>query len=119
MNEAYQFVLLEHLSQHKHDSAPAAPAVADVPTQLRDRLRGDSRTYYAKITKEGRATGVYSDAGCTEPVTDAAILQAFNSARFKPALDKGVAIDGVASVKLAQLLSSWRELHRFAGTTAI
>jgi hypothetical protein len=104
LGEAHQFILLEHLSQHKHDSAPASPAVADVPARLREQLRADSRTYYAKITKDGRAAGVYSDAGCTEPVTDAAVLEAFSSARFKPAIDKGTAIDGVASVKLPQLL---------------
>ena len=103
-DEAYQFVLLEHLSQHKHDSVPAALAIANVPPPLRARLQGDARTYYVKVSKDGRASAVYSDAGCTEPIAEPELLDALKATRFKPALNNGAPIEGVAPVKLKQLL---------------
>lgn len=103
--EAYQFVLLEHLTQHKNETVPPSPALADVPPTLRARIaEGElNRPYYVKVDKDGRAGDVFEDPGCTEPLQDPSVAAVFKSARFKPALEKGKPVDGLAIVKLRQL----------------
>ena len=56
-----------------------------------------------KVNSDGFARGAFYDEGCTRPVDDDYLQTVVKELRFKPALDKGKPIDGVASVNLGKL----------------
>jgi hypothetical protein len=102
-SEAYDYLLIDHLAAHKGKDTSAVVALGNLPVDLRQKLpTGDiSRTFYAKVNKEGVAEGVFTDEKCTSPVEAAYTASIIRSMRFLPALQKGKAVDGVARVKLA------------------
>ena len=93
---------------HRSKRAPT-PVMAQVPPDFRARIvaGGYAENIYSKVSKDGRPRGIYSDATCTKKVDDTYLASVVDNVRFKPALEKGQPVDGVAGLKLNKLLSSF------------
>jgi hypothetical protein len=55
------------------------------------------------VDKDGKASEAYSDKSCSQKVDDPYIQTVVRSIGFKPALDNGKPVDGVAPLNLRQL----------------
>ncbi len=104
-DEAFEYVKIEYLTAHKGDTLPAVPALALLPPDFRSQLSADAlkATIFVRVSKDGRADGAFADASCSKPIVDASFAGIVRSLRFYPALAKGEAVDGIASLNLAQL----------------
>jgi hypothetical protein len=104
-DEAYDYLFIQHMAAHKGKNTPAVVALGNLPLDVRQKLppRDLSQTFYAKVDKEGRAEGVFTDEFCTESVEENDTAAAIRNMRFLPALEKGAAVGGVARVKLADV----------------
>jgi hypothetical protein len=104
-DEAFEYVKMGYIGTHKDDTLAAVPAMgklpADLPARLADGKYGD--TYYVRVSKDGLADELFLDAACTKKVGDPYLESVIRNIRFKPALDRGKPVDGVAQIKLSQL----------------
>jgi len=104
-DEAFEYVMVEYIGAHKGETLPALPAMgslpADLPALLAEGKYG--ATYYVKVSKDGLARGIFLDPGCSEKTGDPYLESAVKNIRFKPGLDKGRPVDGIAPLKLGQL----------------
>ncbi|MGA2016616.1 MAG: hypothetical protein ABSH26_06645 [Opitutaceae bacterium] len=103
--EAFEYVKMEYVGAHKGDTLPPAPAMGKLPADL-PRLLADGKyrdTYYVKVSREGLADGLFLDPSCTKRAEDPYLQSVVKSIRFKPALEKGKPVDGIAPLKLGQL----------------
>lgn len=103
--EAFQYVLMEHLSAHRGETMPAAPALGAPTPEQRAQIAPDDlkRVYHLRIGKDGRLQGVYTDATGRVRVSAGAVVEAFESVLFKPALEKGRAVEGTLALRLDDL----------------
>jgi tetratricopeptide (TPR) repeat protein len=104
-DEAFQYVMLEYVSSHKGATLPATPAMGKIPADLSARLANGQLkpAYYVKVGKDGKASELFADESCSVAVNDPYLDALIKNFRFKPALDKGKPVDGVALFKLNQL----------------
>jgi hypothetical protein len=104
-DEAFKYVLIEYLAAHKGANVPASPGLTRLPPDLRERLSGAqfTQTFYVKVTKDGLPAGTYVDPSCLQEVEDSYLRSVVADIRFKPALEKGRPVDGVALLKLSDL----------------
>ncbi len=103
--EAYEYVRIEYLTAHKADTLPAVPAMAVLPSDFRSQLAAGAfkETVYVRVSKEGQAAGAFADSKCSRPIEDPNFERVVRAIRFYPALSAGEAVDGIASLNLAQL----------------
>ena len=103
--EAFDYVKYEYIGAHQKDTLPAVPAMGRLPSDLPTQLAVGkyAATYYVKVDKDGFAREAFLDAECTKRVDDDYLQAVARDIRFKPALDKGRPVDGVAVVRLGQL----------------
>ncbi len=96
---------MEYVSAHLKDTLPAIPAMAKLPADLPSRLaQGKYReAFYVKVSKDGLADEAYSDPACTRRIDDPYLDSVVKRIRFKPALNNGKSVDGVASLDLGKL----------------
>jgi hypothetical protein len=104
-NEAFEYIKMLYIGAHKDDTLPAAPAMGILPADLPKRLAEGAfkEPFFVKVSKDGVADEPFLDAACTKKVEDPYLESVVRSIRFKPALDKGKPVDGIAQIKLAQL----------------
>ncbi len=104
-DEAYEYVKIEYLAAHKAETLPAVPALAVLPPDLRSQLATGAfkETVYVRVSKEGHAAGAFADSKCSRPIEDPNFARVVRAIRFYPALSAGEAVDGIASLNLAQL----------------
>jgi hypothetical protein len=104
-SEAQQYFLLEYVSANKGATAPAAGVPGSLPPAERERLSHEqlTRTLFVKVSGDGTPLGVFTDADCNHPLKDTAIAMATEEIFFKPALNHGKPIEGVARLRLADL----------------
>lgn len=95
-DEAFDYVMLDYLSSHKGRSVPASLAMGRLATGLRNSLQ--TPALFVKVSKDGLSLGTYSDEACSQKIDDPALENALRDLRFKPALDKGKPVDGVAKL---------------------
>ena len=104
-DEAFEYVKVVYLGSHKGDTLPATPVMGKLPADLPARLAvgkyGD--TFYVRVSKDGLAEEPFFDAACTRRIGDPYLETVVKSIRFKPALDRGSPVEGVAPLKLGQL----------------
>ena len=102
-NEAQQYVVMEYVGASKGVTAPAGAVSGTLPLAQRQRLRPDqiTRKVYAKVDKDGLMHGAFADEDCSHPLEDAGIVTALGEVFFKPALDQGKPVDGLAHVRLS------------------
>jgi hypothetical protein len=105
-DEAFEYVKLEYLGSHKRATAPAIVAMGKLPSDLPELIKSGAyqTSFYAHVSKEGYADGSFSDAQCTKMVTDQYLENLVRNLRFKPALENGKVVEGIAEVNLPKLL---------------
>lgn len=102
--EAFTYLTIEYLGTHKGASLPATPALARVTDETRSRLGEQfTRTYYVKVSKDGRPQEAYLDESCSQKVDDPYLTSVIDDIRFNPALEKGQPVAGVARLRLDAL----------------
>jgi hypothetical protein len=103
--EAFEYVKMEYIGSHSKDTLPAVPAMGKLPSDLPSMLAAGkyAGSFYVRVSRDGLADKAYSDAGCTREVGDAYLDSVVARIRFKPALDHGKPVDGVASLNLGKL----------------
>jgi hypothetical protein len=103
--EAFQYVVIDYVSHNKGASLPATPVMGKLPGDLRTRLTADqlSKPYFVKVSKDGMPVGTYIDKACSKEATDAYVQSVVREIRFKPALENGKAVDGVARLQFSEL----------------
>jgi hypothetical protein len=103
--EAFEYVKMEYVGAHLKDTLPATPAMgrlpADLPAKLAQGMYGG--VFYARVSAEGLADEAYSDAACTKRIDDPYLDSVVKRIRFKPALNNGKPVQGVAALRLGQL----------------
>jgi hypothetical protein len=104
-DEAFEYVKMEYIGAHKGDTLPASPAMGKLPSDLPGLLAQGKYTapFYVRVSKDGMATEAFSDAACTLKIDDEYLDSVVKRIRFKPALNAGKPVQGVASIKLSQL----------------
>jgi hypothetical protein len=104
--DAFEYVKMDYLSAHPSATLPAAPAMGKLPADLPSRLAqgqfGDA--LYVKVSKNGLASDAYLDEACSRRVDDPYVEALLKDIRFEPALQNGKPVDGVAKLKLGQLV---------------
>jgi hypothetical protein len=104
-DEAFEYVKAEYIGAHPKDTLPATPAMAKLPADLPTKLAQGkyNAAFYVKVTKDGLADEAYSDPACTRRIDDPYLDSVVKRVRFKPALNAGKPIDGVAVLNLGKL----------------
>jgi len=104
-DEAFEYVKMEYLGSHMKESLPPVAAMGKLPAELPSLLASGkySKTYYVKVTRDGYGDEAYSDASCRNEVGDPFLDAVVKNLRFKPAIDHGKAVDGIAAVNLGKL----------------
>jgi hypothetical protein len=104
-DEAFEYVRSEYIGAHPKDTLPATAAMAKLPADLPAKLaQGKYRAaFYVKVSTDGLADEAYSDPACTQKISDPYLESVVKRVRFKPALNSGKPVDGVATLKLGQL----------------
>jgi hypothetical protein len=105
-DDAFEYVKMDYVSNHKGATLPAVPAMGNLPADLPSRLAGGqySQPFYVKVSKDGLAARAYVDEACSQPVNDSYIDAVIRNIRFNPALDEGKPVEGVVTLKLGQLV---------------
>jgi hypothetical protein len=103
--EALQYVIIEYVSSHKGATLPPTPAMGKLPADLPARLANNQfqQTYYVKVAKDGKPSEAFSDESCSRTVDDPYLQSVVKNIRFKPALEKGKPVDGIAPLNLSHL----------------
>ena len=104
-DEAFQYVMIEYVSSHKGATLPATPAMGRLPSDWPTRVASGQfkQTYYVNVTKDGKPTAVFADKSCSQKVEDPYLESVVQNICFKPALENGKPVDGIAAVKFADL----------------
>jgi hypothetical protein len=103
-DEAFEYMLIDHLSRHKGATLEATPAMGRLNEGTKSRLNIEQlkHVYFVKVSPEGRAVAAFRDPACSQPVDDT-VADVIGNVRFYPALDKGKATEGVARLAFHQL----------------
>jgi hypothetical protein len=104
-DEAFEYVKMEYIGAHRKDTLPATPAMAKLPADLPAQLAaGKYRdVFYVRVSKDGLAYAAFSDPACTQRIDDPYLESVAKRVRFKPALDNGRPVDGVAMLQLGKM----------------
>ena len=104
-DEAFQYVVIDYLSSHKDATLAPTVALGRRPPDLAARLTQGAleETYYVKVDKDGLPHDAFTDASCSREVNDGYLLGVIRDLRFRPALQNGKPVEGVASLNLADL----------------
>jgi hypothetical protein len=104
-DEAFEYVKVEYIGAHPHLSLPATPAMARLPADLPARLASGlyRDVFYVRVSKEGFALGTFADEACSRRIADDYLASVVSRIRFKPSLDDGRPVEGVAAVNLGKL----------------
>jgi hypothetical protein len=102
-DEAFEYVKMEYIGSHLKDTLPAAMArlPADLPPKLAQGKY--STAFYVKVSKDGLADEAFSDPRCTQRIDDPYLDSVVKRVRFKPALNMGKPVDGIATINLGKL----------------
>lgn len=104
-DEAFQYVKIEYVAAHPHESLPATPAMAKLPADLPAKLAAGlyRDEFFVRVSKEGFALGAFADAACSRRISDDYLASVVARIRFKPALENGKPAEGVSPVNLGKL----------------
>ena len=104
-DEAFQYIMIDYVTSHKGANVPATPAMSKLPADFRTRLQGGqfSQTFFVKVGKDGLPVDAFVDQSCLQKVEDPYLQTVIKDIRFKPALENGQPVDGVALLKFSDL----------------
>lgn len=105
-DEAFEYVKMEYVGTHKGATLPAAPAMGHLPSDLPARLaQGQlSQALYVRVSKDGIGGEAFLDEQCSHKVEDPYVESVVRDIRFNPALQNGQPVDGIAVLRLGQLM---------------
>ncbi len=103
--EAFQYLVIEHIGGNKGKTVPAIPAMAKLPPELKTRLAEGKgqKVYYVKVSKDGAVTEAYEDEAYSRKIEDPFFAEAVKGILFKPALEAGKPVEGKARIDIAKL----------------
>jgi hypothetical protein len=103
-DQAFDYVRTTYISSHKTATLPATPVMGELPPDLGSQVAAGKygEPIYVKVSKDGLADQAYSDAACTAKIDDPYLAKVVQSIRFKPALEQGQPVDGIATVNLSR-----------------
>ena len=100
--EAYEYSIIEYIEAHKSEKAKVAPvpAMGNLASDFLIHLSPDEvqGTFFVKVGADGKARDVYRDEACTMKVENAFLASGLKSIWFEPAVEKGKAVEGVATI---------------------
>jgi hypothetical protein len=96
-DEAFEYVKMEYIGA----LAVMGKLPADLPAKLAQGMY--SGAFYVKVSMDGMAYEAYSDPACTIRIDDPYLDTVVKRIRFKPALNSGKPVQGVAVLRLGQL----------------
>ena len=104
-DEAFAYVKKSYLEAHKADTMHASPVMGDLPADFGTQIAAGkyADTVYVKVSAEGLANEAFSDVACSKRIEDPYLVSLVKSIRFKPALDHGVPVEGVASLNFSKM----------------
>ena len=100
---------MEYVAAHgKQSRLPPSPLMERVqlplPTFASRLAEGRYRdTVYVRVSKDGLADDAFSDVACSRRIDDPYLQSVVKSIRFKPALNNGKPVEGIAPLKLGDL----------------
>lgn len=103
--EAFQYLVIEHIGNNKGKTVPALPVMAAVGPELKARLGAGEgqQVYYVNVSKEGLVTEVFEDEDHARPVSDSFFAEEVKRVWFKPALEKGQPVESKATLDVTKL----------------
>jgi len=104
-DQAFEYVKRTYIEAHKGETVHAAPVMGELPADLAGHIASGKypETIYVRVSKDGLADDAFADVACSKKIEDAYLESVVRSIRFKPALDGGKPVDGVASLNLRRL----------------
>lgn len=106
-DEAVLFMTMEYLAKHPGETRPPAPILMVPRTELIARLGSTplDQVIYARVAKDGKILRLSTDVtGSTRLSPD--LGAAIDQIAFAPALEKGKPVEGVAKLRLSDLVAS-------------
>ncbi len=103
--QAFAYVKKAYLEAHRTATMHAVPVMGELPSDLQVRLEQGKydETIYVKVSRDGLADEAFADPACSKRIDDPYLDSVVRTIRFKPALEDGKPVEGVASVNLSQL----------------
>ena len=104
-DQAFEYVKRTYIDAHKADTMHASPVMGSLPPDFAAQVAAGkyAETIYVKVSAEGLATAAYSDSTCATKIDDAYLDTVIKGIRFKPALEKGKPVEGIASLNLSHV----------------
>jgi hypothetical protein len=104
--EAHEYSVIDYVSTHKEKTAAPRLAFTLTPDDWATHSKGESflKLYYVKVDKTGHPVGCFEDASCSVGIKDQYCDRVLKGMLFLPALEKGQAVEGVASIKLGEVM---------------
>ena len=104
-DEAFEYLKMDYLAAHKGETLAPSPLMGTLPAGFAEDLRSGrfSQLLFVRVSKDGIAEGAYRDASGTTPLDDPAIDEILRNIRFRPALQKGTPVEGLAALNLRRL----------------
>jgi hypothetical protein len=104
LDEAHEYLAIQHLASHKNSTVPPSLALAELPTDFRQRATPNQlkQKLEIKVDANGKVTGLAPLGPAT--AIDPYIAETVRNFRFNPALEKGAPIAGQLSVELSELV---------------
>ena len=105
LDEAFEYYMKAYVGSHRSSTLPAVPAMGRTPADLSSRLAQGLmvKTVFVKVSRDGIGTSAYLDETCSRKVEDPYVDSVIRDIRFKPALENGQPVEGVAMLKLDHL----------------
>jgi hypothetical protein len=103
-DQAYQFFLIDYLSNHQGDTRPPTALLMTPRTEFRSRVQslGIDQPVYATVDKTGAVVAMSADEAGNRKLPSS-VESALQDVRFLPALKNGSPVDGHVKVTLADL----------------
>ena len=106
-DEAFEYVVIEYMAANKNATLPPVPAIGARPSDFKTRIaRGELKdTCCVKVSKGGKPLGAFVDEACSHWVEDPYpyLVNLLKGVLFKPALNKGLPVEGIAALHPNQL----------------
>ena len=104
--EAFQYIVIEHIGNNKGKTLPAAPVMVTVTPELKARLGAGEgqQVYYVTVSKDGLVSEVFEDEAYSKKVADAFFTAAVKRIWFKPALENGKPVESKTPVDVTKFL---------------
>lgn len=106
-DEAVMFLVVDYIAKHPNETRPPAPILM-VPRSAFVAQVGSApldQVIYARVGKDGRIIRLSTDAAGVS-MLPSTLSPAIDKIAFVPALEKGKPVEGVAKLKLADLVAS-------------